>query len=300
VNLQEQIRAGSLKGLWLPGSEYVVLMPVGMETQFIPYKSSQIHFARAGSGNNLLLCFHGYGESAESFAFLETLICDDFTMIAIDLPFHGQTVWNEGLLFKPADLLIIIEKIIQHTRFVNQKKYLLGYSMGGRVVLHLVQYFAEEIDKIILLAPDGFEMNFSYWLATQTWLGNKLFHITMARPGWIFLLLRACNKLGLINQSIFKFTSQYLSSRQARIDLYKRWTTMRVFRPDISRIKELVSGCRIGTRLLYGAYDRMIKPQRAKRFRKGIESHCTLSVIDSGHQLLQGKNAVTIVSLIKS
>jgi pimeloyl-ACP methyl ester carboxylesterase len=271
-----------------------------MESFFITYKSSQIHYCKAGVGNKLLLCFHGYGESVESFSFLEKSITNEFTLLAIDFPFHGKTIWNEGLIFTSEDLVTILEKIIQATPFQNSKIFLLGFSMGGRVALHLLQSIPNKIQKIILLAPDGLKINFWYWFATQTSIGNKLFHFTANKPTWFFLLMNIADKLRLVNQSVFKFANHYLHDEQMRNDLYKRWTVMKLFKPNIKKIKQDIRSNNIQLRLLYGKFDKVIRHKNAEKFINGIESNCILSIINSGHELLKEKNADEIIRLIKN
>ena len=61
-----------------------------------------------GTGNKLLLCFHGYGEDAYSFSFLEKHLGETYSLIVIDFPFHGKTVWKDGLLFTANDLLMAL------------------------------------------------------------------------------------------------------------------------------------------------------------------------------------------------
>jgi pimeloyl-ACP methyl ester carboxylesterase len=271
-----------------------------MESFFTTYRSSQIHYGKAGAGSKLLLCFHGYGESAESFSFIERSIADEFTLLAIDFPFHGKTIWNEGLIFSPEDLINIVEKIIQSISFQNSKIYLIGFSMGGRVALHLLQSIPNKIEKIILLAPDGLKINFWYWLATQTSIGNKLFLFTASKPSWFFLLMNTADKLRLVNQSVFKFADHYLHDKQMRNDLYKRWTVMSKFKPNIKKIKQDIRGNNIQLRLLYGKFDKVIRYKNAEKFMSGIESNCILSIINSGHELLKEKNADEIIRLIKN
>ena len=68
-----------------------------MITGLVNYKSSQIAWARFGNGPEPVLCFHGYGEDAQRFASLRPATGERFTLLAIDLPFHGRTQWREGL-----------------------------------------------------------------------------------------------------------------------------------------------------------------------------------------------------------
>jgi len=46
-----------------------------------------------GKGDKLIFCFHGYGEDATSFAFLENTLGADYTLVAIDFSFS----WQNGL-----------------------------------------------------------------------------------------------------------------------------------------------------------------------------------------------------------
>jgi pimeloyl-ACP methyl ester carboxylesterase len=91
----------------MPLNTYIVADFINMQTSFLPYRSSQVHYCWFGTGQKLILCLHGYGESLESFQFLEKYIGKEYTLIAIDLPFHGKTQWNEGLQFSVADLVTI-------------------------------------------------------------------------------------------------------------------------------------------------------------------------------------------------
>ena len=178
--------------------------------------------------------------------------------------------------------------------------YLLGFSMGGRVALSLLQYIPDKIKRLVLIAPDGLKINFWYWLATQNRAGNTLFRHIMQKPGFMFAILKAANKAKLVNQSIYKFICFYIHDKQVRDDLYKRWTAMRNFRPDIEKIKSLIEENKIPVRMLYGEHDRIIRFERTGKLMKGIEAFCELKVIPAGHQLLNNQNTDTIIGLLKN
>ena len=270
-----------------------------MEQKFISYKSSQISYCRFGAGPNKVICFHGYGEEAALFGFLEKYTVNQYTFYSIDLPFHGKTAWNEGLNFITNDISQIIEMILyqdnQQLEIPHQKISLLGFSLGGRVALSFFQANPEKVEKLILLAPDGLKVNFWYWLATQTSIGNNFFAFTLKHPGWFFIFLKMMNKIKLVNASIFKFVNYYIGDATVRNLLYNRWTTFRKLKPDLSLIKSLIRKKNIPVQLMYGQYDRIILSSVGDKFKKGIEEQCTVTVIQSGHQLLNEKYAVEIV-----
>ncbi len=280
---------------------FAKLLPVfiKMETKQLIYKSSSINYYRFGSGPKTVVCFHGYGEEASVFEFMGKHVGNQFTFYAIDLPFHGKTDWKDGFIFKTKELLEIVEGILEQNnlkfRTLNFKFSLLGFSLGGRIALSLYQSIPKQIEKIILLAPDGLKVNFWYWLSTQTWLGNRFFKLTMYRPGWFFGFLKLLNKLKLVNASIFKFVNYYIGNSEVRQLLYARWTTLRKIKPNISIIKRSILKNKTPVRLVYGKHDRIILSSVGEKFRQGIEEHCTISVIHAGHQVLHEKHLKEIL-----
>lgn len=270
----------------------IFVAAVKMELLQHSYKNSTIRFYRFGSGPKTAVCFHGYGEDATTFSFMAKYAGNQYTFYSVDLPFHGKTEWKEGLIFTSADILQIVQEI---TGNHNPAFTLIGFSLGGRMALSLYQASPEGIEKLVLLAPDGLKVNFWYWLATQTWAGNKFFAFTMKKPGWFFGLLKLMNRLKLVNASIFKFVNYYIGDEEVRRLLYTRWTTLRKIKPGLHSIKKYIRANKTPVRLIYGKHDRIILSQVGEKFRKGIEKHCTLSVIHSGHQVLHEKHIEEIL-----
>jgi pimeloyl-ACP methyl ester carboxylesterase len=177
--------------------------------------------------------------------------------------------------------------------------WVMGYSMGGRVSLSLLEKAPERIKKLVLVAPDGLRLNPWYWLATQVSPGRRLFKWTMSHPGWFFFILRAGNALKLVNPSIYKFVAHYIDHPQVRQDLYIRWTSLRNFRPRTSIVKAIIRQRQVPVRILYGRFDRIIRVERGQRFQKGIEASCRLTVLPAGHQLLRINHLDILLSLLK-
>ena len=266
-----------------------------MDFQHLNYKNSLVSFRRFGLGPKLVFCFHGYGEDASSFEFMGKYAGEQFSFYAIDLPFHGQTVWKDGLSFTVNDLRQIIEKLLDKN---NQRLSLLGFSLGGRIALSLYEAIPGQIEKLILLASDGLKINFWYWLATQTWFGKKLFAFTMDHPGWFFGLLKILNQLHWVNARVYKFVNYYIGDKEARIILYNRWISLRKIKPGIKQIKSFIKKIKTPVRLVYGKHDRIILPSVGKKFRKGIEEQSSITVIPAGHQILNETHVSEILSIL--
>jgi pimeloyl-ACP methyl ester carboxylesterase len=270
-----------------------------MADHFITFRTSRFHYSSWGTGDRILFAFHGYGESGESFGFLETALGRDFTIIALDMPFHGQTEWNEKeLYFDPRDLVVLLNEITAGLAGRDHEWWLLGYSMGGRIALQLLELESARTARLVLLAPDGLYVNPWYRLATRTVAGNRLFRWTMKRPGWIFMLLRTGNRLRLGNPSLYKFAEHYIDDVPVREALYTRWTTMRGFRPRLGNVAERILEKKIPVVLVYGSHDRIIPSRRGEKFLKRVTPCGRLELLATGHQVLHAKFTEVLVNAL--
>jgi pimeloyl-ACP methyl ester carboxylesterase len=269
------------------------------QTGHYRWKSSLIHYCRWGSGEKLLVCLHGYGEGAQSFACLEPVLGQTFTILAVDLPFHGETEWKEGLWIGPEELLGILEAIAGELGCGGGRKWtFLGYSMGGRIALSLVGQMPGRVRRLLLAAPDGLIVNGWYKLVTRWRAGNLLFRWVMRRPGLLLGMAKAIHGVGLLNKSVYTFTVNYVHDADDRDKLYKRWTTLRGFRPDLDAFCAQVREERIPVGLIYGRQDRIIRVEVGERFRQRIAPYGTLIALDCGHRVLQERYLDAFVKLL--
>lgn len=268
-----------------------------MQRAEVKYKSSIISYLVIGNGPTTLICFHGYGEEGGSFKFFERFSTKEYTTISVDLPFHGDTAWNDGL-FEVDDLLNVLYSIMKNESRQLANLHLCGFSLGGRVALSLYEALPEKVRRITLLAPDGLKLNFWYWFATQTGIGRGLFSFTMRHPTWFFGFLSVLNKLKLVNSSVYKFVKHYVDDEEARKILLKRWIVLRKLRPNIGKIKNQIKEQQTLVNIIYGKHDRIILPARGEKFQKGIEQFCSISVIRSGHQVLHERHAEEILPIL--
>ncbi|HSF46537.1 MAG TPA: alpha/beta hydrolase [Chitinophagaceae bacterium] len=246
-------------------------------------------------GNRTVLCFHGFGTFARTFDWLATRV-PNHVFIAFDLPFHGETTWENGELFQPNDLLNIIS-LCPHA---NQDQFaLMGYSMGGRISLHLVEIIPERITNLVLLAPDGLHVNPWYWFSTQTRIGNRFFRKVMKEPAGFINLLKHGERFRLLNKGVLKFIDRYMGDPHIREHVYRVWTSFRKFKPNKNKIIDHINRFQIPVSLIYGKYDTIIPLSPGETFFHHLKSRKKLEVLESGHQILHIRNAEVIAEAFK-
>lgn len=264
-----------------------------MSSFFLPYLKSRFHIIKSGTGEELLICLHGFGENAESYSRLHDTLGTHYTIVSLDLPLHGQTEWEEERAFAMEDLKEVILLILQHYRFKTFS--LMGYSMGGRLSLCVVQLLAERIDRLYLLAPDGLKDNRWHMFATQTAIGKWLFRYCTYHPQLFFGLLHAWRKLRLISRGLHKFAFNSMDTLEKRERVYFVWTCMGQMMPDRELCKQQLKTHRVQTLLLFGKYDRVIPPVLGIRFMDGTFP-CEMRVLERGHQLISEEAAEVITA----
>ena len=74
-----------------------------MTSTFIPHPAGRVHILCFGTGPELLIALHGFGDRARMFAVLEPALADRYRVVAVDWPFHGQTAVSYTHLTLPTN-----------------------------------------------------------------------------------------------------------------------------------------------------------------------------------------------------
>ena len=246
-------------------------------------RGSIIHAVLFGTGDKLLICFHGFGEDAEKFRSLEPALGSHYTVVSIDLPFHGKTRWQKDDFFYPDDLKKLINEILQTC---GKKKFsLMGYSLGGKIVFAAIEPFAGQIDEVILVAPDGVKTIAWYDVAVYPAWGRALFRRFVENPRFVFSLARLLRSSGVIGERLFNFLKMQTDSEEKRQKVYDVWMAIRYLKSTLSDIKNLLNTHGIKSYIFIGRYDRVITTRIGNRFSEGLK-HNKLLVLEKGHNLI--------------
>ena len=248
----------------------------------IMLRQNRIHGFSAGSGDPLLLCFHGFGETCNSFDCLSPLEGETFTLVAVDLPGHGETVWKEPR-FTPDDLGDLIGLILE--RFGKKQAHLLGNSLGARFALCAEEKVPGLVGSLVLLAPDGLRDHFWYRLATATAWSNRFFQFLMKYPSFLFRIIRLGRGIGFFNASVERFFKLNMETPEKRQKVYEIWTSMMGMNPDVERVKAIMKARGTSLLLVYGQFDRVSPVKLGESIFQG-QPGFRMVILPKGHHLL--------------
>lgn len=115
-------------------------------SQYIEYRSQNIHYTDTGKGPVLVL-LHGFTESLQIWDAFAAEFSRSFRVICIDLPGHGRTA-NFSAVHTMEFMAEIVYAVLSFCRV--QQCVLLGHSMGGYVALAFAQQHPEMLKGLIL------------------------------------------------------------------------------------------------------------------------------------------------------
>lgn len=178
-----------------------------------------------GTGAHGLIALHGFGESGHAFFAWEEELSADFTLIAVDLPFHGGASDWPAVGFGPDEVLSLIDHLLLH---YSCKSYsLIGYSLGARIVEAVRPRLKKIPDGIWLLAPDGLAtrrlalVNI-FPLSLRSWIGKR---IEKQVSLWLHLA-RRLYQIGVLDTFSVRYLRSQLADPLRRRRLMGVWASL--------------------------------------------------------------------------
>jgi pimeloyl-ACP methyl ester carboxylesterase len=251
---------------------------------YIIHEGTKLHYRVLGSGSQYLLAFHGYGQSSAYYLPMGQALDGDYTIYAFDLFFHGQSSLHRNHMPLTKDFLQeVIGLFLEKEKIDNFS--LMGFSMGGKFALTLVERMPERIDELFLIAPDGIRTSFWYNIATYPGWLQQLFKRTVLKPGAFFKLLQVLNRYNMIHKSLVRFARFQMDSTEKRLRVYRSWIGFRELNFDIRQIVRLLNHRQAPVTMFLGEFDQIISPKRVSVFVKALHKG-ELVILKAGHSHL--------------
>jgi len=265
----------------------------------ITHKDYEIEFFEYGNGSHIIFAFHGFNNHAEDFKAFGEIAGNEYKVVAINLFFHGDSHAHTDIVergFSIDDLKKLFDSI--SALFPAEKYTLMGYSLGGRIVLKLLEIYPEKIEKIILIAPDGIRISPLYRYLTQFTAGQTLFKRVADNPTYFFVLARLIKSFRIVGEKKYAFAINNFDTKQKREKIFLVWMIFRRIISEGSKIKDVIKKYNIPVHLFFGKHDKIIPPSIGIRFQKGMEKYVTLNTLDSGHRLLKENTLKEIAEIL--
>ncbi|UII29420.1 alpha/beta hydrolase [Fulvivirga maritima] len=248
------------------------------------FKEHQINYYTYGSGEKVMLAFHGFGQNGRAFGPMANIIGKEFTIYSFDLFFHGNSYWSHE--DTPLSKAIWAEIITAFLASLKIKEVaLMGFSIGAKFVLATLEAIPERIIELIFIAPDGIKPNIWYQLATSPIGLKKVFKSMIQKPQLFFSILRTAEKLKFIDRSLSKFAASQMDSLEKRKRVYYSWIVFSHLKFKMKKISHLLTKNHIPVTFYLGTLDKVITPQHMQPLIKKITDY-KIVLIKSAHNHL--------------
>lgn len=219
--------------------------------------SGQLVYSTYGTGDKILLAFHGFGQNKEIFKNWEDILDHRYTIYAFDLFYHGESDRVYGKLTKKEWKLYL-------SRFLEKEQInrfdVLGFSLGGRFALASTLAFPEKTDELILAGPDGIFLTIWFKLATTPSI-KWLFKYIMLNPGKLENLIQFNEKSRLINRYVADFVRKEMDNEENRKRVYISWNHFKALGYRRSSLISEFQKHSFKRRIILGDKDHIIKPK---------------------------------------
>lgn len=251
-------------------------------SSYLNWNGRQIHVIEEGQGTPIFLV-HGLGGNCREYDDIVPLLADSFRVVRFDLPGFGLSQGegqeqNAGDIDYPVFYQQFMEFMLN--TYGGDSLVLVGNSLGGWISWESALRYPEKINKLVLLAPAGYEMKKIAEDATG-WLKN---------PVVLFLIAKGLNHdvaIQNVQYSIYNdaaIDSAYYDYKYAASNLEGNldWMIDLATYPAYADTTK-IAAIRQPTLVVWGDKDEVIPFRHAEKFHRDIPNSQLVTYADCGH-----------------
>jgi len=238
----------------------------------------QLHVRQSGPPDApTVVLLHGFGSSLQTWDVWAKGLAATHRVVRIDLPGSGLSPPDPAHDYRDERSLAMLIALMDSLGL--QRASLVGHSMGGRIAWNLAAKFPERVDKLVLVAPDGFaSFGFEYGKPMEVPATLGLMRHVLPKPLLRMNLKSAYARPEALSDAV---TTRYHDlilapgARQAMLDRLRQ-TVLQEPVPLLRQIKA-------PTLLVWGEADAMIPVSNAQDYLQALQSSRLVSWPQVGH-----------------
>ena len=248
-----------------------------------------------GEGEKVLLAFHGFNNHAEDFLPLAEGLHAKFRIISINIFFHGESKASDEIVemgMSDDDLRHLFDCLI---KIIPVEKYsLMGFSLGGRLVIKLADLLPKKVARLYLLSPDGIRPAPIYNFLTRTWIGRSLFRHSVYHPKTYMAFGNLLKTLRIVSPKRIDLVKNNFDTKEKRERVFKTWLVLRNAYVRPNRLNTLIRRFRLKTTFFFGEHDAIIPKRLADKFVSKKDDLVSIELLKTGHMLLRERTLLEI------
>jgi len=254
---------------------------------------ARLHYYQYGSGENILVAFHGFGMRGNQFSKLEDALGKKYKIYSFDLFFHGETMLKDdtvdtirkGINYK--QIANIINQFLISIGEKDASFSLLSYSIGAKLALAILQQMPHRIKTAYFIAADGFQNNPVLKICSSKHINNWLLKLVY-HPKTLHYILNNLYKYRYIDNALHRILSFEFSTQAYRMISYKTITYYSRLKFNRQQLAQYINTNQIETHLFFGKTDKLFPACIAYKFGKLLHKP-NLHIFNQGHELINNE-----------
>lgn len=248
------------------------------QSQFLNWNDLSVHFMEKGHGNQTIFMVHGLGGAFHEFLPLANELSDEYRIVLFDLPGFGlsespteqvdiQTFYSDFMTFMLNEL-------------ATDTTYIIGNSMGGLITWNIALKHPEIVDKMVLLAPAGYDM-IEIAEKNAEWINKPIVKFMLAK-GAAPYIAKSNVEMCFYNNDIIPdslFERKYaMMNKEGNLQWLKQLAAYKNF-TDTSEIQKIQSPALV----VWGDKDEIIPFEHAAKFERDLPNNQLIIYTNCGH-----------------
>ena len=258
----------------------------------------KLHYYKFGSGDKIMLCFHGYGMHGKQFIKLEPTLGNKYTFIGFDLFFHKQTRLHDQSLeavkepISKKDFAKLIADFCAHEQI--DRFSILGYSMGSHYATAVVEELGHQVDEYIIAAPSSIEPGKLVRFFVKNKMGNRILEKLTQSQKALINMLNVSRRLGFVDDVGRNILYKEIDTPELRFNFYACFTYLRLLETDEDKLIQTLTAQNIRSIFIFGKRDIMYPPKIGKAFFAKLKK-AEIITLDQDHEMI-GEEFISALS----
>ena len=247
-------------------------------SRFVRAAGARLHVRDTGPRDApAVLLLHGFGASLHTWEAWADLLSADRRVVRLDLPGFGLSGPDQTGDYTDARTVEVLSALMDELGI--RRAGVVGSSMGGRIAWFFAATAPERVDKLVLMAPDGFaSKGRDYNKAPKVPLTARLLPYVLPDRLLRPMLAHAYGDPSVLTEDVFARYRDMLLAPGVR-----RAILARVGQSVLVEPEPLLRRIGAPTLLVWGEKDALVPFSNAKDYEAALPESATVSFPELGH-----------------
>jgi surfactin synthase thioesterase subunit len=218
-------------------------------------------YERLGTGPNIVVAFPGANSDHRLFQSLADRLKLQFSFYCFALP--GSLPHERNVLpIPPSDLNLAVKMLVERDR--PSSIALLGFSIGCRLCLTILESKELEVNICMLVAPEPFRPNRFYQFCTTSALGKSLFYMFLRQPKTLKPIFMVAKAARLLPERKLRLVETHVADEDRARKIYNTWNANSRFLPNFESLKRRRASVLSSIHIIVGNTDPILNARDLK------------------------------------